>query len=210
MMVNDPRTEEEADADWRRVTESLFGTNTRAEPKVEEWEDSGKKTFRPNWGNDPTFVTQELKDEERGWADHWTNRSKIADRKQIDRQREGGGSPVRDKKPKSTFLDDIDDPRGDYVRAGAKGYERGPQYPYTMEDVRRHDAEVTGTLNDYTHPEHASSSSAHRQMSSSNPPKLLSEEANTCVHGVKTKKKKECKKRKTLSGNDAQGSRIGS
>ncbi len=33
MMENDPRTEEQADADWRRVTESLFGTNTRAEPK---------------------------------------------------------------------------------------------------------------------------------------------------------------------------------
>ena len=30
MMENDPRTEEQADADWRRVTESLFGTNTRA------------------------------------------------------------------------------------------------------------------------------------------------------------------------------------
>jgi hypothetical protein len=35
MMENDPRTEEQADADWRRVTESLFGTNTRAEPKVD-------------------------------------------------------------------------------------------------------------------------------------------------------------------------------
>jgi hypothetical protein len=33
MMDNGPRTEEQADADWRRVTESLFGTNTRAEPK---------------------------------------------------------------------------------------------------------------------------------------------------------------------------------
>ncbi len=31
MMENDPRTEEQADADWRRVTESLFGTNTRAD-----------------------------------------------------------------------------------------------------------------------------------------------------------------------------------
>ena len=35
MMENDPRTEEQADADWRRVTESLFGTNTRDEPKVD-------------------------------------------------------------------------------------------------------------------------------------------------------------------------------
>jgi hypothetical protein len=37
MMENDPRTKEQADADWRRVTESIFGTNTGAEPKVVEW-----------------------------------------------------------------------------------------------------------------------------------------------------------------------------
>ena len=30
MMENDPRTEEQADADWRRVTESIFGANNRA------------------------------------------------------------------------------------------------------------------------------------------------------------------------------------
>ncbi len=48
------------------------------------------------------------------------------------------------RKLQSTFLDEIDDPHGDYVRAGAAGHERGPQYPYTMEDVRRHDAEVKG------------------------------------------------------------------
>jgi hypothetical protein len=45
MMENDPRTEEEADADWRRVTDSIFGTNTRAEPKVDEGEDFGGKGF---------------------------------------------------------------------------------------------------------------------------------------------------------------------
>jgi hypothetical protein len=94
MMENDPRTEEEADADWRRVTDSIFGTNTRAEPKVDEGEDFGMKPFRPNWGNDPTLVTQELKDEEQRWSDLWTNRRKVADRKEIDHQREGGGSPV--------------------------------------------------------------------------------------------------------------------
>jgi hypothetical protein len=50
MMENDPRTEEEADADWRRVTESLFGTNTRAEPKTvgETWGNKDEKTFSPN------------------------------------------------------------------------------------------------------------------------------------------------------------------
>ncbi len=31
-------------------------------------------------------------------------------------------------------------------------------------------------------------------------------EENTNVHGVKPKKKKKCKKRKTLSGDDSQGS----
>ncbi len=37
MMENDPRTEEQADADWRRVTESNFGANTGAAPKVVIW-----------------------------------------------------------------------------------------------------------------------------------------------------------------------------
>ena len=34
MREDDPRTEEQADADWRLVTESIFGANTRAAPKV--------------------------------------------------------------------------------------------------------------------------------------------------------------------------------
>ena len=90
-------------------------------------------------------------------------------------------------KPKSTLLDEIDDPHGEYVvRAGAEGYERGPQYPYTMEDVRKHDAEVMGLLDDYTHPGRASSSSAPRQESSSStPPKETSGSVHTCEHGVK-------------------------
>ena len=29
---NDDRTDEQADADWRRVTESIFGANTGANP----------------------------------------------------------------------------------------------------------------------------------------------------------------------------------
>jgi hypothetical protein len=36
MREDDPRTEEQADADWRRVTESIFGANTGAAPKVVE------------------------------------------------------------------------------------------------------------------------------------------------------------------------------
>ena len=58
MMEHDSRTEEQADADWRRVTESIFGTNTGAEPKVVEWKDSNDKTFVPNWGNNFLPVTQ--------------------------------------------------------------------------------------------------------------------------------------------------------
>ncbi len=67
MRENDPRTEEQADADWRRVTESLFGTNTRAEPKVdgESWGSNEEKSFVPNWGNNLLPVSQELIDEEK-------------------------------------------------------------------------------------------------------------------------------------------------
>jgi hypothetical protein len=45
MMENDSRTEEQVDADWRRVTASIFGTNTGAEPKVdgESWGVRGEK-----------------------------------------------------------------------------------------------------------------------------------------------------------------------
>jgi hypothetical protein len=141
MMENDPRTEEQVDEDWRRVTESIFGVNTRAEPKVAEWKDSAEKSFKPNWGNNTMPASQELRDEEKRWADLWKGRRLVADRKEIDKQRGGGGSPVRNQKPKSTFLDEIDDSHGDYSRAGAAGYDRGPQYPYTMEDVRKYDAE---------------------------------------------------------------------
>ena len=50
-MENDPRTEEQVDADWRRVTESIFGANTGAAPKVVEWKGECDKDFVPNWGN---------------------------------------------------------------------------------------------------------------------------------------------------------------
>jgi hypothetical protein len=154
MMENDPRTEEQADADWRRVTESLFGTNTRAEPKVAEWKDCEEKNFVPNWGNNLIPVSQELREEEKRWADLWKQRRLVEDRKTIDKQREGRGSPLRgNRKFKATFLDEIDDPHGDNVRAEASGYERAPQYPYTMEDVRRHDAEVNELMSNYTHPD---------------------------------------------------------
>jgi hypothetical protein len=65
MKEDDPRTEEEADAEWRRVTENLFGTNTRTEPKTvdESWGSKEEKTFSPKWGNPP--LTQELRDEDK-------------------------------------------------------------------------------------------------------------------------------------------------
>ncbi len=113
MIENDPRTEEQADADWRRVTESLFGTNTRAEPKTvgESWGEKDEKIFSPKWGNLP--VTQELKDEEKRWADFWKRRRLDSDRLEADKQRKRGGSPVRgNRSSKSTFLDEIDDPHG--------------------------------------------------------------------------------------------------
>jgi hypothetical protein len=163
MMENDSCTTEQADADWRRVTESLFDTNTRAEPKVdgESW-GSEAKSFVPNWGNNLLPVSQDLIDEEKRWADLWKRRKLNSERREIDEQRKGGGSPLRgNRKLQSTFLDEIDDPHGDYARAGAAGYDRGPQYPYKRRMyVRRHDAEVWGLVSWDTNPERASSSSA--------------------------------------------------
>jgi hypothetical protein len=111
---------------------------------------------------------------------------------------------------KPTLLDEIDDPHGDYIRARATGYEN-PLVSPGWEDEGKHDDEVKYLSSAYTHPERASSSSVPRpksfitlmnESSSPSPPV----ETNTCEHGVKTKKKKKCKKRKTLSGDDTQGS----
>ncbi len=66
MMENDSRTEEQADADWRRVTESIFGANTAAAPKAVEEKGESEKKFVPNWGN---IIPQELRDEEKRCAD---------------------------------------------------------------------------------------------------------------------------------------------
>ncbi len=156
MMEHDPRTEEQADADWRRVTESIFGANTGAAPKVVEWIGECDKDFVPNWGNNFIPVSQKLRDEEKRWADK---------RRAIDNQRDGGGSPLRgNRKLKSTLLDEIDDPHSDYRRARATGYEN-PLVSPEWEDVGKHDDEVNELLSAYTHPERASSSSAARPKS---------------------------------------------
>ncbi len=95
------------------------------------------------------------------------------------------------------LLDEIDDPHGDYVRAGAAGYDRGPEYPWTLEDVRRHEAEIKGLESWNANLERASSSSIPRQESlSSSPPDKTN--IRTCEHGVKSKKPRKSKKRKNL------------
>jgi hypothetical protein len=112
------------------------------------------------------------------------------------------------RKLKSTCLDVIDDPHGDYARAGTSGHDRGPQYPYTMEDIRRPDAEVEQLLSNYTHPDRVSSSSVPRQESSSSaPPAETNEKVHTCVHRLKYKKPRKSKKRKNLSEDDVMEAR---
>ena len=164
MKEDDPRTEEQADADWRLVTESIFGANTGAAPKVVEEKDWCDEKFRPNWGS---HVTQELRDEEKRCAEEWSTKVRADERRTIDKQREGGGSPLRgDRNLKSTLLDEIEDPHGDYIRARATGYEN-PLVSPGWEDVGRHDDEVKDLLSAYTHPERSSSSSAPDQNRSS-------------------------------------------
>jgi hypothetical protein len=87
------------------------------------------KSFVPNWGSNLLPVSQELKDEEKRWADLWKERRLISKRRETNKGRGGGESPSRrNQKQKSTLLDEIDDPHGDYARAGAAGYDKGPQY----------------------------------------------------------------------------------
>ena len=67
MRENDDRTDEQADADWRRVTEGFFGANTGANPRVEEQKEHCEHlNFVPNWGN--TGISQEMIDEEKRGA----------------------------------------------------------------------------------------------------------------------------------------------
>ena len=116
----------------------------------ELWRSETKKfvpvsKFVPNWGNNPLSVSKELLEEEKRWAESWKRRRLDSDRREIDEQRKGGGSPLRgNRQLQSTLLDEIDDPHGDYVRARARGHEQVLQYPWTTEDVRRHEAENKG------------------------------------------------------------------
>ena len=207
MREDDPRTEEQADADWRLVTESIFGVNTRAAPKVVEEKDWCDEKFKPNWGG---YVTQEVRDEDKRGADEWRARTLADERRAVDKQRDRGGSPLRgNRKQKATFLDEIDDPHYDYQKVRATGYEESFVSP-GWEDEYKRDEEIKMSSAS-TYPERASSSSVTRpksfitmmsESSNSSPPI----ETNTCEHGVKMKKKKKCKKRKTLSGNDTQAS----
>jgi hypothetical protein len=105
------------------------------------------------------------------------------------------------RKLKASFLDEIDDPHGDYIRAGASGYDRASDIVSPgWENIRKHDDEVNELITNYTHPDRASSSSVARQESSSSAPRAeTNEKGHTCKHGVKTKKPRKCKKKKTLS-----------
>ena len=46
-----------------------FCANTGAAPKVVEGKDYCDKNFVPNWGNNFLPVSQELRDEDKRWAD---------------------------------------------------------------------------------------------------------------------------------------------
>ena len=206
MIEDDPRTEEEADAEWRRVTESLFGTNTRTEPMPvgESWGRKDEKTFTPTWGNLP--VTQELRDEDKRWADDWKQRRLDSERRERDKQRKSGGSPVRgDRSSKTMFLDEIDDPNGEYARAGAAGYDQGPAYPWTKEDVRRYEDQVRERESGIAHPERGSSSSVSLQgppSTSSPPPTGTNEKGHKGKRGASARKPRKIKKKRNLDDTD--------
>ncbi len=90
-------------------------------------------------------VTQEFKDEEKRWAEVWKMKRVESDRWESDKQRKSGGSPVSGNRPSKTMLlDEVDDPQGEYARAGAAGYDKEPAYPWTKEDVIRHENQVKG------------------------------------------------------------------
>ena len=109
----------------------------------ESWGRKDEKTFTPTWGNLP--VTQELKGEEKRWAEVWKQKSLDSDRRERDKQRESGGSSVRgNRSAKTTLLDEIEDPHGDYAKAGAAGYDKEPASPWTKEDVIKYENEVKG------------------------------------------------------------------
>ena len=155
---NDNRTDEQADADWRRVTESIFGANTGANPRVEEQKEHGEHLkFVPNWGNDG--ISQERIDDEKRGAAEWKTKRGAEERIAVDKARKGGGSPLRgNRNSKSTFLDEIDDPNYDYMKVRAKGYQDSLRSGW--EDVYVHEEEMNEKTSASTHPKRASPSSA--------------------------------------------------
>ena len=211
MRENDNRNDEQADADWRGVTESIFGANTRANPRAKEQKEHCEHLkFVPNWGNDG--ISQELIDEEKRGAAEWRTNRGADERIAVDKARKGGGSPPRgNRNSKSTFLDEIDDPNLDYVKVRATGYRESLRSGW--EDLYIRDDETIELIPANTHHERASSSSTARpkslitlmsDSSSSSPPV----EANTCVHGVKMKKKRRsARKGKPWAGMTPRGAR---
>jgi hypothetical protein len=94
---------------------------------------------------------------------------------------------------------------GEPNRAEAAGYEKekGPTYPYTEEDVRKHAAFVKGLSSEYT--DLASSSPSYespQRSSSSTQPVKTKEQIHTCEHGVKTLNPRKNGKKRNLDEPD--------
>jgi hypothetical protein len=83
------------------------------------------------------------------------------------------------------------------------GHEQVLQYPWTKEDVRRHEAEGKGLESWNTNLERASSSSVPRQgSSSSSPPAETNKRIHMCEHGVKALKPRNNGKQRNLDETD--------
>ncbi len=109
---------------------------------------------------------------------------------------------------KPTFLDEIDDPHGDYVRAGASGYDQGPAYPWTKEDVRKYENQVKEQEPGIANPERGSPSSVSQQgLSISLPSAETEEKEHKGKRGVSAKKSRKIKKKRNLVETDGEEDR---
>ena len=109
---------------------------------------------------------------------------------------------------KTTLLDEIDDPHGDYVRAGASGYDQGPAYPWTKEDVRRYVNQVKELESGIAHPERGSPSSISLQVPSISPPPAgTKENERKDERGVNERKPRKIKKKRNLVETDGEEDR---
>ena len=109
---------------------------------------------------------------------------------------------------KTMLLDEIDDPHGDYARAGAAGYDKEPAYPWTKEDVIKHENEIKGVKSQNAYPEQGSSSSDPRQeLSYSSPPAGTSGRKGKGKRGVNAKKPRKIVRKRDLDKTDEEEDR---